>query len=371
MEIKINDFEFWNMEAQNYYSFTAAFKGNKTAKAKELVLSGNYLGSRKMDGAWNMIIRDNEGNFHLRSRKAGVGGGFTDKAEWIPHITDELAYMPNGSVLVGEIFFPDNEGSRKITSVLNCLKEKCIERQKTNGWLHFYAFDIIAWDGKNLIDHRFDDRISKLSLYVQETDHIHIANYVDGAALWDMYNEIIAAGGEGIVITRKDCKYLPGKRTAWMTLKLKKELREPIDAFVDGEYKPAEKLYTGKNITTWPYWINFKTGERFNTCQFAAFQSGVPVEPVKENYFKGWAGSISFSVYDGDQIRRVAWISNVPNQIKEEIISNPEKWKNKVAQLTGMEVEAIDGSYSLRHGKIETWRDDKNPEDCLYSQLTQ
>ena len=36
MEIIIDGFDFWNMTPQKYYAFTAAFKGDKKAKAKEL-----------------------------------------------------------------------------------------------------------------------------------------------------------------------------------------------------------------------------------------------------------------------------------------------------------------------------------------------
>ena len=222
MEIIIDSFDFWNMTPQKYYAFTAAFKGDKKAKAKELVMSNRYFGARKMDGAWNMIIKDMDGNFHMRSRTESVNGGYQDKAEWIPHICDQLKTIPNGTALIGEIYFPDNEGSRKITSVLNCLKDKCLERQKKNGYLHFYIFDVVAWNGKSLIDTRFDERIKYINLDIfKNLANVEGAQYVMGEDLWNMYGEIIAAGGEGIVITREDCKYMCGKRTAWMTLKMK------------------------------------------------------------------------------------------------------------------------------------------------------
>lgn len=374
MEILIDGFDFWNMTPQKYYAFTAAFKGDKKAKAKELVMSDRYWGSRKMDGAWNMIIRDMDGNFHMRSRTESVNGGYQDKAEWIPHICEELDSIPNGTAIVGEIYFPDNEGSRKITSVLNCLKDKCIDRQKKNGWLHFYAFDVIAYNGKSLIDTPFTDRIHTYLEYelldVLKNDHVEIAEYKKGAELWDLYGEVIAAGGEGIVITREDCKYLCGKRTAWMTLKMKKELEDTIDAFVDGDYKNPTRVYTGNEMETWTFWENTKTGEKYDTCQFASFCAGIPVEPVTKPYFYGWASAISFSVMDGDKARHIAWISNIPDEIKRDIVKNPEKLVGKVAELTAMEIEHIGTDYTLRHGKIDKWREDKKSTDCEYSQLT-
>lgn len=375
MEYIINNFDFWNMDAMNYYSFTSAFKGDKTAKARELCFSGNYMGSRKMDGAWNLLIKDMDGNYHLRSRKAGVNGGFVDKAEWIPHICKELDDVPNGTVFVGEIYFPNNEGSRKITSVLNCLKDKCIDRQKNGEWLHYYIFDVIAYNGKSLISVDFEQRIHHYLNYelldaLIDLDYVEVASYYEGPELWELLATTLANGGEGVVITRKDCKYLCGKRTAWMTLKMKKELGDTVDAFIDGNYKPAKRLYIGKEIQTWPYWENTKTGQKYNTCQFEDYISGVPVEPVKQPYYFGWAGSISFSVMKDGKPYCIGWISNVPNEVKEGIIKNPEKWIGKVVELNAMELEHIDGHYSFRHCRIENWRSDKSPEDCSFDQIT-
>ena len=226
-DIIIDGFNFTTMTPQKYYAFTAAFKGDKKAKAKELVMSNRYLGARKMDGAWNMIIRDMDGNFHMRSRTESVNGGYQDKAEWVPHICDELRSIPNGTALIGEIYFPDNEGSRKITSVLNCLKDKCLERQFKNGKLHFYIFDVVAWGGRSLIDEPFSTRTTYVNLEMfKDLGFVETAQYMMGEDLWNLYGQVIAAGGEGIVITREDCHYLCGKRAAWMTLKMKKELEE-------------------------------------------------------------------------------------------------------------------------------------------------
>jgi hypothetical protein len=175
---------------------------------------------------------------------------------------------------------------------------------------------------------------------------------------------------EGIVITREDCQYLCGKRTAWMTLKMKKELEDTIDAFLDGDFKMATRLYDGKAIETWPYWENFKTGEKSDYCRFNDYKNGIPVEPVTKGYFYGWASRVSFSVMkDGHRVH-IAWISGITDELKKEIVTKPEKWVGKVAELTAMEIEHIDGNYSLRHGRIENWRDDKKPEDCDFSQIS-
>lgn len=368
MEIIIDGFDFWNFDAMKYYSFTSAFKGNKREKAIELCKSERYLGSRKMDGTWNCLIKDMDGKFHLRSRTKNVGGGYADKHEWIPQITNELKNIPNGSVILGEIYFPNDEGSRKVTSVFNCLLDKSLQRQEEKP-LHFYSFDVIAWNGKSLINTPFEERIKFLN-DIPSVEYVKIAEYISGEALWDLFIETLESGGEGIVIQRKDCKYLCNKRTAWMTLKMKKELEETIDAFIDGDYKPAKIEYDGKEIVNWPYWENIKTGEKVDKNKYIEYSQGAPWMPITKGHYHGWAGSISFSVMRDGEPFHIGWISGVTDLLKEEIITNPDKWIGKVVELTAMQIDHIEDNYTFRHGKIEKWRDDKKPKDCDYTQFT-
>lgn len=375
MEIIIDNYDFWNMPAMKYWSYSSSTPlQKKKTESKNFVLSGNYIGARKMDGVWAMIIKDNEGNFHLRSRTESVNGGYADKAEWIPHICKSLSKIPNGTVLLGEIYFPNNEGSRKITSVLNCLKDKCLDRQKTNGYLYFYVFDVLAYEGKNIITTHFEKRInyylnSKLKDVLSE-EYIKIADYKEKEELWDLYGEIIAAGGEGIVITKKSAEYQPNKRTAKLTLKLKKELADTIDAFLDGSYKEPTKMYSGKEIETWTMWYNDKTSENLSLgSHYDEYLAGAPICPVTKPFYNKWASAVSFSVMKDGKPTRIAWISGITDELKAGIINNPDKWVGKVAELTAMMVEHINGEYSLRHGKIECWRPDKTYKDCDFSQV--
>lgn len=373
MEIIIDGIDFFDgFEAAKYWSFPASYSQERRKKeAREMVFSEVYWGSRKMDGSWEMIIKDNAGNLHARSRTESVNGGFQDKIEWISHIAKELDFLPNGSAVIGEIYFPNNEGSRKVTSVFNCLKDKCIERQKKNGWLHYYIFDIIAWNGKSLLNTKFKNRIDLLASLPRSSQFIDFAEYKCGKELWETYCQILAEGGEGIVIQREDSTYQQGKRPARMSLKLKKELSDTIDAFLDGDYKSATRLYTGKELETWRFWENPKTNTKYNTCKFDEYSTGKSsIEPITKAYYYGWASAVSFSVMKDGVPTRIAWISGITDELKDEIISNPEKWKGKVAALTAMMTECIDGNYSLRHGRIDTWRPDKRPEDCDFSQIT-
>lgn len=368
----IDNYDFWEMDAAKYFSFPKKYiKAEKKEKAKYLCLSGSYLGSRKMDGVWSMILRDNDGSYHLRSRQRTVDGIYLDKAEWIPQIIEELN-IPAGTVLLGEIYLPKKEGSRNTTSILNCLKEKSLERQKIEeNKLCFYCFDILAWDGNSLLKTCFEDRINYLNKINTNSPYISVANYLEGQELWDEYNKILAIGGEGIVITKKTSHYTPGKRPAWETLKLKKELEDSIDAFLTGNYREPKMEYTGKNIQNWDYWKNVKTGQIYTENQYDLYLDGVPLIPVTQYYALGWAGAVEFAVLkDGKEVS-VGYISGIEDSLRKDIVVNSEKYKGKVAQITAMELQDVNnnGHKTFRHGSIECWRPDKLTSDCLYEQL--
>lgn len=370
MEVRIDGIDFWNAEAMKYYSFPKKFsQSEKKEKAKYMCLSGDYWGAIKVDGAWAMLIRDNNGIFHLRSRAPSVNGGYADKAEWIPQITSELQYIPYGTALLGEIYLPNDEGSNKITSILNCLKDKSLERQKRKP-LHFYVFDMLAYNGKSLVNSPFIQRVNQK--VIRTGTYCSEATYYSGEELWNLYGEIIAAGREGIVITRSDYHYQFGKKTAWKTLKLKKELQDTIDAYITGRYRAPKADFTGKtSLEEWDYWLNTKTGETYCENQFSLYLAGAPVVPTTKAYANRWAGAIEFALKKDNEEYSIGYISGISDQLKAEIISNPDKWIGKVAELSAMEIQDVEncGHYTLRHGRIERFRDDKQPEDCLFSQI--
>ncbi len=374
MQVIINGTDFWdNFEPMKYWSHPKSYDAErKRREAREMMLSGSYIGARKMDGIWSMIIKDENGIFHLRSRTKNVQGTYADKAEWIPSILNELNNLPNGTVLLGEIYKYGDEGSRKATSILNCLKDKSLERQKKTP-LHFYVFDCLAWGGDILIDMPIIKRIAYIAKAQELNSNgnfIEYAIYYEGVNLLQTYVDILTAGGEGIVIQKKEASYTCGKRTARLSLKCKQELQETIDAFIDGSFKPATQDYTGKNVETWQFWRNAKTGENLPLGNhYAEYVSGMTVEPITKYAYYGWAGAISFSVMRDGKPFHIAWISGITDEMRKGIVENPEEWKYRVYELTAMQVEFIDNQYSLRHGKIVGERTDKDMNECDYSQL--
>lgn len=381
MSMIIDNVELENLDAERYWSFPKTYKGNAKKETKDFILSGSYLCSEKKDGHYARLIKDMDGNIKLQGRTKSVNGEYLDKHEWVPQLNSFFDWLPAGTCLLGELYFPEKRGSRNVTTILGCLKEKALERQKRNSYLHYYVFDIWALDGKSFLDKEMEKRVNALnSLYeswlnAEKSSNdpapacVEFAEYLKGEEAWNELNRILSAGGEGMVITRANSKPEPGKKTARKTLKVKMEIQQTIDAFLDGNYKKPTRLYSGKEIENWQYYENVKTGEKVNGNMYREYMSGGPWEPITKPYYYGWASAVSFSVMKEGKPVHIAWISGITDELKREIVEQKEKWIGRVAELTAMEVEKIDGFYSLRHGKIVNWRDDKSKEECDFSQI--
>ena len=352
---------FHEVEAQRYWSFPASFKGDKATEVKNMIFSGEYVGSRKMDGAFYKFCKDENGNMELLGRSKGVSGDYLDKIGHVPHLQEFFNKIPNGSCLIGEIVFPKNEGSNKVTTIMGCIQAKGIARQVAGEKLHYYVFDVLGWNGETLLKNGIEKRTEILNLLPKE-EHVDIAEYFEGIELWNKLQEILADGGEGIVITRKNTPYQPGKRTARQTLKIKKELQETVDVVILDSI-PPKRDYKGKNILQWNYWENSQSGELLEGNYYEDYSNGLPVEPVTKNYFKGWAGSLVVGVCKEDKLIPIGALGGMT----DEVLSNWEKYKGCVAEIGGMEI--FSDTLSIRHPRFLKWRPDKRPSECSLTQL--
>ena len=69
MEVIIDNFDFWNMEAMKYYAPSTSWSADKKKQnAEQKIFSESWLGARKRDGIWMMAIKDMDGNLYLRPR---------------------------------------------------------------------------------------------------------------------------------------------------------------------------------------------------------------------------------------------------------------------------------------------------------------
>ena len=370
MEIYIDNYDFFNMQAEKYLKLPK----NKDPKVeiKKAVFNGDYFAARKIDGNWASIIKDMEGNLHMRGRSETVNGGYTDKIDWIPYVSQELENLPKGTVLIGEIFLPKNEKSRAVTTIMGCLLEKSLKRQEDEDKrIHFYVFDCLTYNGKNIMNEPIERRVHHYLDYelldiLSNNKYVHLATYYEGQELWDYIAKVLAQGGEGVVLQSKNAPYEPNKRKAWKTIKVKKEIENEIDLFITGKWMPSTHLYTGKQIEDWTFWEHSRTGEKMNGHFYQDYNEGATIVPITKGWYYGWAGSIQLGAINekGEEVE-IAWISNVTEDIKKRIITG--ELNHQVVKVQAMEIEKDSGK--LRHGKIVEFRNDINYTDCTTDKI--
>lgn len=357
-----------NAEAMKYWSFTAATPAEKRhQEAHNMVFSGDYIGALKVDGYYERLIKDEDGNCFMVARSKNVKGEATEKLAWVPQIHDFMESLPNGTVLLSECWLPGNEGSQKITGLLGCLKEKCIARQEKGQKLHFYIFDVMAWAGEDFTKNPFEQRVNFLSdiQYSYSTsEYIEWAHYFEGEELWHHLQLYLAEGREGMVIMRKDTPVYFKRTPARVSLKIKKELKESIDCFFTGKAAAPTKYYTGKEIESWKYWINETTGEALpeGTHYYESSIEGKPYSAVTKPFYYHWAGSLEIGVMDGDKEVGIGYLSGLTDEVK----ANYKDYIHHVIEVGAMQLTP-DGA--LRHGKMLGWRPDKPWRECSIEQI--
>lgn len=366
----IDNVDFINMEPERYWSFPSSYKGDKVEEMKEMIFSGNYIGAEKKDGMYGRFIKDEDGNCFMISRTESVTGEPINKLGHLPQLKNWYESLPNGCCFLGEIYFPNNPGSRKVTTVMGCLEEKAVDRQEKGEKLFYYIFDVLAFNGASLMNIDAENRFNSIGTYrdCYLNDYVEYAKYYDGKALNEELARIRSLGGEGIVITKKGTTPSPGKRTARKTLKIKTELDSPIDCFLTGNWKPATRLYKGDHIEDWMLWEDLRTGEKKNGLFYKDYQEGAAIEPISKAYYNNWASAIELGLIDEEgNIHDVAWISGITDDVKEGIVKNNNEWKYKVVMVNAMNIE--NDTKKFRHGRIVNWRNDKSWKDCEMSQL--
>lgn len=368
MEGYINNYDFVNLEAMKYYAPPNSWSVDKRkSEVQTRIFSGTWMGSRKMDGYFERFVKDEDGNMYLLARSKNVQGVYPNKIEWVPQLDSFFNALPNGTVLLGEVYFPNNEGSKNTTSILGCLKDKAIKRQEAGDYLHYYIFDVLAFRGENLINRPIKERVSYLDhiaeiAYDVDNSFIHTAQYYYGNELWSELQSILSSGGEGMVITREDCEYKPGKRSVKDTFKCKQELTDTIDCFIIGANAPTRN-YEGKSIETWKYWEDIKTGEKFEDMLYKEYRDGRCIEPITKNYFHGWAGSLKLGLMKDGQPIYFGDLSG----LTEEILNNWKNYLGHVCEVGGMSLD--EETRHIRHPRFLGWREDKTKDDCQWSQV--
>ena len=347
---------------------------NKKDKLSEICASGEYFATEKIDGALYQFCRTDKGNY-LFGRTVSVKNGLlTNKIDNVPHIDSALSCLPCGTVIIGEIYVPGGT-SKNVTSIMGCLPAEAIKRQDKQGKIKYYLHDMIFYNGENMQSWGAEARYQKLveawnEFHLEQFDFLRLAESFD-TGIEERLSQILSAGGEGIVLKKKDAPYSEGKRPAWATIKCKQ--MDTIDLVCTRAIE-ATKEYTGKELETWPYWQ--ERSERDQNGEYTWLSSeGQYYEdylhnphiyrPVTKPYFYGWKTAIGIGAYDDEG--NLKEIGTVSSGLTDEMRAHLDDYVGKVVALQCMSIDRKERT--LRHPIVKTWRDDKNAAECKLSEV--
>lgn len=356
----INDFA--TMEPMKY--FMSDDVNNKKRQDILNNTNNNYIASEKHDGCWGMCIHYSRGHNLIRSRSiskiTGVYGDYTAK---LPHLCEEMDNWPDNTVVLAEICWDKyNTNANTVGTILRCLPAKAVERQK-NEKLVGYIFDVLMLNNNDLTTTPYETRISKYAAELLNYQHNYFkrtAIFSDGIDFMEAADEIISAGGEGIVIQKKSNPYMPGTRTAWATLKLKKSLPH-MDVQVIDTIEP-NKLYDGDFIDSWKYWVyTDEQGEYFINRDFEEYfyqdvASSDNTVAVTKPYYYRWKNGITIKLPNGEVTDVTSGLTDddrayLATAEAQQKIAAGELW----AEIKAMSVNDLG---KLRHGSLVRLRSD-------------
>lgn len=367
--------DYFSMEPMKYWSMPATISSTeRQMKLEQMAESGDYLFGLKTDGNWSRAVITSE-------RSALQTRGISVKTKTYGEIQDKVMFWDavlqaewrGSTVILGEVYLP-GAIDKDVGSILRCLPPKALARQK-NSPLRWRIFDILALDGKDMLNVHFEDRIKCIPEVVKRIN----SPLVEGVTYYEMdenffdkMGEIFAAGGEGAVCYKKTCEYIPGKRGphSWDTVKVKQEITSDIDCFIMSTV-PCEKNYNGKDIGHWQFWENARTGEKVCGEYFGEYQLGGAYTPISKNYYYNWPASIVVGVFDGDGNKvELCKVAGLTEDFKTELRDNFNEWYMCPVSISGMMVSTARENISIRHPILKSIRkDDIDIKDCTLSKI--
>lgn len=396
-------------------------------KQEEAFNDPNNFIEEKFDGTRGIAqffnCADVEGNrsgyVRVFSRRISKKTGFyVENSDSVPQIkfTDDADLAD--TVIDGEMFI-NGKPFKDVSSTMNCLWDKAVERQLEKGFISLHAFDIIKYKGIDLRRvklHKRKEFLRKVIVqadnpYIEEVEYYRcgdvlryasvnkgqpvsfsaIANKRGGIPKYDhdiykalakaeetdvmtpraYYEFIVATGGEGVIIKPIDGQYK--HKRGWEYSKIKKFLtREMI---IMGFSEPT-KEYQGKAPKDWSYYEDgIPVTKHYYNKQVGNLLLGVIISKKEyETIAKDKRGEVKSPSevlgggcgYDENYyIMQVCECSGFDDATREYFTRNRKKLLGHVVEVKANEIMRDSGR--LRHPRYERMRSDKEPLRCIWS----
>lgn len=345
---------------------------NKRDRINEFLNSEKYIPMIKYDGYWARIIIEEDGILIQSRGISKVTGTFGEYQEKVPHIVEELKNVAPGTVLLGELHYPDlTKTIQDVGTILRCKPPKAIKRQESEEKkLMLSLFDILAY---NYIDYEQEPFAIRLTMLNNvfgyfDMNYIEVAEYKNPGEGEALLGKVWENGGEGIILLHEDYPYNKGGAKAWHSIKVKRQM-EDLEAPVVSTIDP-EEFYKGADPSTWKYWgvyshesnelemkMMIPMGGKEKAYERAAvLLKDHYIEPISKFFYYEWKKGIIIN-YNGNNIRITSGITEADGEYlateeAQQLIEDQDLY----AVFTGMEITED----SVRHPRVIRLRDDVN-----------
>ncbi|MGD0443499.1 MAG: RNA ligase family protein [Edaphobacter sp.] len=160
-----------------------------------------------------------------------------------PYIASALEYLPEGTVIDGELVAMEPDGHPNFNLLQNF--------RSAESHITYYAFDILVHKDRDLTMLPLSERRTILRSVIVPADHIALSEVSDQTAA-QMLSFVRSHGLEGIVAKRADSVYQPGLRTGlWSKHRINLGQEFVIGGYVPGTHgldSLVVGLYQGKDL---------------------------------------------------------------------------------------------------------------------------
>jgi ATP-dependent DNA ligase len=257
----------------------------------------------------------------------------------------ELRFPKGQYVMDGELVILGDDGLEEFDALQNRIHpaESRINMLAEETPARYRAFDLLAAGKRKALGDPFETRREALRALIEKAKDpgsVELTPLVGDPAEAEPWLE----SGEGVIAKQLEAPYRPGERKGMVKVK---------------------RLRTADCVV-----VGWRHGKQ-----------------------EGTVGSLILGLYDGDELRVVGHTSGLKAKEKRELVdklasyatgekgsADPSRWAaDRELEWVGLRPElVVEVSFDhvaagrIRHGsKLLRWREDKDPKDCLYSQLDQ